>query len=233
MMELSGGARQWLDVRGGRSRCEHSESDSDSVDLYEDPEEVPVEGPQEGDASRRKASAVVQTESSLHITDAFIRSASKYEAIKEIFTPRNAVKSRTGEVMLKQQKGTFKHYRSIDLDAEELDAAGYMPESPNQTHDDRLHFAQKLAKGACNHRCGDAECRDMCRVRAFVVVEGLGTNFFFGSYEEVVESVRDSDTCEVYVWDDLPTDSMPTLRRMLDRVLESAPRLAMGFLFSF
>ena len=221
-MHFGGGAQHWLDRR---SRDEPN-SESDSVELEDEPDEVPVDDSQEG--GHEKTPAKLKTEDTMHYySDATIRSAAGYEAVKEIFMPSNAVKSKTGEVLLKRQKGTFMYYRGIDLDAEELDVAGFMAESPNQTHTNRLQFAERLTEGACGERCGGAECQDSCRVRAFVVVEGYGTNFFFGSYEEVVKSVRDSCACEVFVWDELPVNSMPSLQRMLDGVLQGAPGLAM------
>ena len=53
---------------------------------------------------------------------------------------------------------------------------------------DRMHAAEKFTQAACETRCG-TECTGECRVRAFVTVEAHGTDFYFGSHEDIVASV--------------------------------------------
>jgi hypothetical protein len=61
-----------------------------------------------------------------------------------------------------------------------------------------------------------------------VVTEALGTDFYFGSHEEIVMAVLTSAAaCDVYIWDELEHNTMHKLTRQLDLVLETFPGLAM------
>jgi hypothetical protein len=226
-----GGARSWLDQRGSSSSRLHELGESDSYDDYDtfdvpdEWKEVPVED-QAAQLKRRQVPPTAAASPQL-ASNAVIMNESMYRACKDIFSPSNEVKTRTGDVLLKRQDGKFHQYSGIDLDTEALEAAGHMPASLNQTLTDRLHFAEKLTEVACRHRCGGAECNDHCRVRAFVVAEGHGTDFFFGTYEDVVQSINNSCACEVHIWDGMKEDSMLRLRQTLDSLLTTAPGLAM------
>lgn len=217
-----------LDQHGSRSSRSHkseddSDDDSDLWDVLDEPVEVPVDAPA-AQSTRKQTPPTVGA----HPPKPVIMSETEFTAVKDIFMPSNAVKTRTGEVLLKQQHGAFRRYSGIDLDGESLEGAGHMPASLNQTHADQLHFAEKLSEVACRHRCGGAECCGNCRVGAFVETAGYGTDFFFGEYDEVIRAVTDSCACEVHIWDALQVDSMPQMKRMLrKRLLETAPGLAM------
>jgi hypothetical protein len=111
------------------------------------------------------------------------------------------------------------------LDAELLEHAGFL--TPSATPTERTRFAEKLAEDACASRCGD-ECCGVCRVRAFVVTEAHGTDFYFGAHEEIAAAVLTSaSACDVYIWDELEHNTMHKLTRQLDLLLETVPGLAM------
>ena len=186
-MSWTGGARTWYSRRRA-----HDASEDDWSDVLSDvePDEVPV-----ADSSRHAAEAPSRDPAApaMHAEtndrrDVTILSKATYQAVQDIFTPNNEVKKRTGELLLKgRQQGQYNQFSGIDLDADRLEYAGHLP--PSATPTDQLHFAEQRSERACQTRCGD-ECSGDCRVRAFVVTAGYGTEFYFGSHADIMRSVQ-------------------------------------------
>jgi hypothetical protein len=224
-MSLLGGAPR--PFRGHYHRKELDSSD-DEPDADDEAWEVPLDDEEEPQsrASRGEQPQPEASTANQRHGKATLVSQTTFEAIRDIFTPSNEVKKRTGELLLKgREQGEYRPYSGIDLDTELLEQAGHLP--PSATAFDRVHYAQKLAADACATRCG-GECDGTCRVRAFVVTPVYGTDFFFGSHVEIVQSVlTQCATCDVYVWDELEHNSMRKLCRELDSLLETVPGLAM------
>eukprot|EP00966_Prymnesium_polylepis_P162403 3753570-Prymnesium_polylepis.1 len=216
------GAGAW---QGRRQRAAAIDDDSDVLLSETDPDEVPVEIDQGASRQHRRAQAKPAPEAPPE--DIFIASEATYTAVKGIFTPSHAVKSRTGKLVLDALKqGRYLRYSGVDLNADLLELAGQLASVEGQTDLDREHFAEKLTESSCRSRCGQ-ECTGSCRVRSYVVGP-QGTNFFFGSRDTVLRAVSTESFLDVWIWDELEETSMRQMRRMLDSVLESAtPGLAM------
>jgi hypothetical protein len=201
----SGGARYWRNrPRASGAGAMDSASDEEVVSEQEQ-EDVPIVDGQPQARRRQEPSVPGPSvhDNVLPIGNVTIMHESTYRAVKDVFSPCNEVKSKTGEILLKQASASFKRYSGIDLDGEVLEIA------------------------ACGLRCGGAECLNHCCVFAFVVSQGYGTDFFFGPYEDVVHAAFAGSVAEVYIWDDLEEGSMSKLRRMLDAVMEANTGLAM------
>ena len=225
----SGGARYWRNrPRASGAGAMDSASDEEVVSEQEQ-EDVPIVDGQPQARRRQEPSVPGPSvhDNVLPIGNVTIMHESTYRAVKDVFSPCNEVKSKTGEILLKQASASFKRYSGIDLDGEVLEIAGHLPAKRDQTQADREHFASKLSEAACGLRCGGAECLNHCCVFAFVVSQGYGTDFFFGPYEDVVHAAFAGSVAEVYIWDDLEEGSMSKLRRMLDAVMEANTGLAM------
>ena len=214
-MSWSGGASSWYSRRGGPVA-----SSEDEQSWVEDDDEVTLE-----QDDPRAPSAPSST--AFHASHGFgIMSKATYESVKEIFTPAHEVKKKTGELLLKARgRGEYKLFAGVDLDADILEHAGYLPADASPS--ERTRYAKQLEEQSCDTRCGD-ECKGDCLVRAFVHVPTHGTDYYFGSGEEVARSVlTEGSDCEVYIWDELEQTSMDKLYRMLDSVLQMCPGLAM------
>ena len=161
-----------------------------------------------------------------HEGSATIVSTATYEAICDIFTPTNEVKKKTGELLLKgRTAGQYRLYNNMDLDGEQLELAAHL--SPGATPLECQLYAKQFAAQACGSRCG-SECAGECLVRAFVMVPNFGTDFYFGSAEDVAHAVlTQGAACAVYYWDDLEEDTMRKLNQHVDSLLETEPGLAM------
>lgn len=219
-MSWAGGASSWYSRRQEQGTASDDElSNAGSLDEDEVPlDKVPLD--------KRRPAAAPENMTSETGDSLDIMSESTYQAVRDIFNPTNQVKKRTGELLLKaRDKGQYRCFSGIDLDVDLLEHAGSLPS--NVTHTDRLQYAEKQSEVECASRCGSL-CNGDCRVRAFVTIEGHGTDFYYGSHEDVAQSVlTQGAACEVYIWDELSSSTMHKLNAKLEALLDTYPGIAM------
>ena len=224
-MSWVGGAASWHSRRGS------PEPESDVADSYESPDEEPVAEDNEAPAMQgggREAQSTHAADRSHedHEPVPFSMSTDEYEMVQSIYMPSNEVKKKTGQLLLSSHgPGQYRLYKGVDLDEPLLELAGHLP-APTSAME-RVQLAERLTERACASRCGD-KCSGACRVRAFVDAGDHGTDFFFGSRDDIDLSLLTCGACcDVYIWDELEHRSIKSLNRRLDALLDTWPGLAM------
>lgn len=223
--ELVGGAGCWHSRRGRPAAADDELSEEDlDVPVCDIPLPVPPREQAAGPSAQACEEPLTAEEP--HESSSTIVSTATYEAIRDIYTPANEVKQKTGELLLKgRMTGQYRLYNDIDLDGEQLELAAHL--SSGATPLDCQLYAKQVAADACRTRCG-SECTGDCCVRAFVMVSNYGTDFYFGSAEDIAHAVlTQSAACSVYYWDDLEEYTMRKLNQHIDSLLETEPGLVM------
>ena len=197
-MSWVGGAAYWRSRRA--TSAAEPESDADS---YESPEEVPLA---EDEGNRRNAAAApiageaptACTQEDHTYEGATLISEALYEAVLDIYTPSNEVKQKTGRLLLSSRgPGQYQLYEGLELDDTLLEHAGHLQAAASTT--DCVQFAERISETACHTRCGD-KCSGACRVRAFVHAGPFGTDFFFGSRDDIELAILSRGaSCDVYI----------------------------------
>ena len=218
-MSWVGGAASWRSRRA--TSAAEPESDADS---YESPEEVPLA--EEGNRRNAGEAPMACTQEDHAHEGATLISEALYEAVLDIYTPSNEVKQKTGRLLLSSRgPGQYQLYEGLDLDDTLLEHAGHLQAAASTT--DCVQFAERISATACHTRCGD-KCSGACRVRAFVHAGPFGTDFYFGSRDDIELAILSRGaSCDVYIWDELEHRTMRAVNKSLDALLETRPGLAM------
>lgn len=230
-MSWAGGATAWY-ARRERANAEDSDDDDLPSLFGEDeplaPEEAAARQSPARPGSRATAAEAEDTPSREDTReDTFIISTALHEAVQTIFDPSNGLKKRAGQLLLNNTQGKFRLFDSLDLDEEKLDSAGSLSSELALGYDYE-HFAASLERAACADRCG-VHCSGECRVRAFVVREDGGADYFFGSLEDIHGSILTAcGARRVYIYDEFEHTTMARLTKQLDvAIQEGAPGLVM------